>query len=315
MPASAVHTFTDPDDFATAVRGGSVEFTLKGLGEFAAKIIRVELQQLWTSGFSDSLPRVAHVALMSGRAAISFRTQPGPRLLVSGVEMEPTDLAWFSENHDANQLSSGPSSSAYMSLPVEEIASVGATMAGRDLTPPHDTMRVTPHPEVMTRLQRLHAAAMHLAETTPEIIANPDAARGLEQALVEAMVGCLSGGKVGEDRSAQRRHSLIMRRFRRAVEEDPGEALYIPELCKAIGVSDRTLRMCCQDQLGMGPKRYLLLRRMSLARRALRDGSPGTTSVTEIATQFGFWQFGRFAGIYKSLFGETPSATLYRAHQ
>jgi AraC-like DNA-binding protein len=103
-----------------------------------------------------------------------------------------------------------------------------------------------------------------------------------------------------------------MRRFRRAVEENPDQPVYIPELCGAIGVSDRTLRVCCQEQLGMSPKRYLLLRRMNLARQALRDGSPCTTTVTEIAAQYAFWQFGRFAGEYKSLFGETPSATLRR---
>ncbi len=62
----------------------------------------------------------------------------------------------------------------------------------------------------------------------------------------------------------------------------------------------------------MSPKRYLLLRRMHFARRALHDGSPGTRTVTEIAAQYGFWQFGRFAGEYKALFGEAPSATLHR---
>jgi len=54
------------------------------------------------------------------------------------------------------------------------------------------------------------------------------------------------------------------------------------------------------------------LRRMHPARRALRTGAPARTTVTEIATQSGFWQFGRFAGEYKSLFGETPSVTLHR---
>ena len=43
----------------------------------------------------------------------------------------------------------------------------------------------------MARLQRLHAAAGQLAKDAPEIIAHPEAARGLEQALIEAMVGCL----------------------------------------------------------------------------------------------------------------------------
>jgi methylphosphotriester-DNA--protein-cysteine methyltransferase len=172
-----------------------------------------------------------------------------------------------------------------MSLPVEDLVAVGATMIGCDLTPPADAKTFRPTPQAIARLRRLHAAAGRLAEEAPEIIANPDAARGLEQALIEALVGCLGQRESGEDRSGLRRHAMIMRRFRRAVEENPDQALYIPELCSAIGVSERTLRVCCQEQLGMSPKRYLMMRRMSLARHGLRDSSPDTTTVTEIATR------------------------------
>jgi AraC-like DNA-binding protein len=51
---------------------------------------------------------------------------------------------------------------------------------------------------------------------------------------------------------------------------------------------------------------------MYLARRALREAATDATSVTDVATRYGFWQLGRFAVEYQSLFGESPSATLRR---
>jgi AraC-like DNA-binding protein len=106
-----------------------------------------------------------------------------------------------------------------------------------------------------------------------------------------------------------------MRRFRRVVEENPGDPLYIPQICNAIGVSESTLRMCCQEHLGMPPKRYLVLRRMGLARKALRQADPAATSVTAIGTRYGFWELGRFAVEYQGLFGEPPSITLQRPRE
>jgi AraC-like DNA-binding protein len=62
----------------------------------------------------------------------------------------------------------------------------------------------------------------------------------------------------------------------------------------------------------MSPKRYLWLRRMHLTQRALRNADPEMTSVTEIATNYGFWELGRFSVTYRQLFGESPSITLRR---
>jgi len=162
----------------------------------------------------------------------------------------------------------------------------------------------------MAKLRRLHAAARGLAEDAPAVLSHPEVARGLEQALIEAMVHCLGSGEVREDRAAERHHAAIMRRFDRVIEQHLDQPLYVPELCKEVGASERTLLACCQEHLGMGPKRYLLLRRMHLVRRALRESSPAKATITEIATRFGFWQFGRLAVEYKALFGEAPSATL-----
>ena len=70
--------------------------------------------------------------------------------------------------------------------------------------------------------------------------------------------------------------------------------------------------MCIRDSFGMGPMHYLWLRRMHLARRALLGADPQATTVTKVATDYGFWELGRFSVDYRMLFGELPSASLHR---
>jgi AraC-like DNA-binding protein len=311
MPSSAVRTFSDPDDFAAAIRGATAAITVIGRGEFTSKHFRIDLHRLWMQTLSESLPRIVHAANLPSRAMISFHSSPGQELFSSGLEMHPTNFIRYSEGQSYYQRSSGPTRVSAMSLQLEDMAVVGEALAAVDLMPPRDASLITPPASAMAKLQRLHAAAGRLAEEAPEIIAHPEAARGLEQALIEAMVDCLAGHDARENSLAQAQHAIVMRRFRRVVEENPEHPLYIPEICKVIGVSSRTLQVCCHEHLGMGPKHYLLLRRMHFARQALRQASSDTT-VTEIATRYGFWQLGRFAVEYQSLFGESPSVTLAR---
>jgi len=101
-----------------------------------------------------------------------------------------------------------------------------------------------------------------------------------------------------------------MRRFRTVLDDNSDRPLHISEVCTIIRVPERTLRAACQEQIGMGPKQYLTLRRMNMARRHLRTEAPGTTTVAEVAMQYGFWHFGRFSETYRTLFGEPPSDTL-----
>ena len=171
---------------------------------------------------------------------------------------------------------------------------------------------VRPPPALMSRLLRLHKAATDLAATAPDILVHPEVARAMEQELVRAMFACLTDRATEERYRARRQRLMVMQRFEQILKARQDEPLYVTSVCTGIGVSERTLRLCCQEQLGMGPHRYLWIRRMILAHRALVLADATTKTVTEIANDHGFGELGRFAVAYRTLFGESPLVTLRR---
>jgi AraC family ethanolamine operon transcriptional activator len=94
------------------------------------------------------------------------------------------------------------------------------------------------------------------------------------------------------------------------VDQHQGEYLSVEQLASAAGVAERTLRDAFQQYFGMAPVRYLNRRTLHQVRRALKAADPIVATVTQIATQFGVWELGRFARDYRFLFGELPSETL-----
>jgi AraC-like DNA-binding protein len=312
MLSSSIRNYPDPERYETAFVGARVEVLPTRRGSFTARSVRVVFNRLWIARGEESGPCIKYLTQVPTRAFVTFLTRPGAEVHIDGLAMPVAGVMQHSQGHAYHERSAGPTIRAAMSLPIEDMAEAGIALAGCDLTPPRDTLRVTPPATAITKLLRLHAEASALAEAEPTVITHPEVARSLEESLVEAMVKCLRGPKTDEETWAHRCHETIMRRFRRVLEEDPDRPLYIPEICAAIGVPERTLRLCCHEHLGMGPKKYLLVRRMNLAQRALRTASPDVMTVTEIATQFGFWHFGRFSAAYRSVFGELPSVTLNR---
>ena len=199
-----------------------------------------------------------------------------------------------------------------MSLTPDDLAKTSYALLGRELSAPADTYRVRPDPSLLAHLRRLHSAAGRLASSAPEVLAHPEAALSLEEALTQAMIRCLTDGERLETNRSFRNHLLVMARLEDLLAAHPGRPLYLSEICAATKASERTIRICCQEYLGMGPVRYLWLRRMHLARGALLLASEGSATVTSIAMAHGFWELGRFSVAYRDLFGETPLASLRR---
>jgi transcriptional regulator GlxA family with amidase domain len=111
-------------------------------------------------------------------------------------------------------------------------------------------------------------------------------------------------------KDAAGRRATVLQRLHETLERNDGMPVRLTELCRDVGAPARTLRHYCRNSLGVGPIRYLHLQRLQLARASLLEANPGTTTVTDVATRFGFLELGRFAAMYRAQFGELPSATL-----
>jgi AraC family ethanolamine operon transcriptional activator len=105
----------------------------------------------------------------------------------------------------------------------------------------------------------------------------------------------------------------VVERAESYLRAHPDSAVPISQLCRIAGVSERGLRNAFHSVRGMSPKQYLLAERLHGVRRALCDSGRHPTTVTDVATNYGFFELGRFAASYREAFGEAPSDTLRAA--
>jgi AraC-like DNA-binding protein len=311
MGRSSISTFTDPQSFQAAIGPSQVEIVVPKNGDFQAELTRIELPRLWLQRARESLPRIAHSVASVKRPPIFFLADAHQAAMRhSGRELSFGELVVVGSGSTHHHRTEAPSHWATLSLARDDLAAIGHALVGHDLALPSVTSRLRPPVPLMLRLLKLHKAAGQRAKSAAGIPAQ--SARALEQAILHATVMCLTDGMPAEIDSAGRRHLAIVARFEEMLAANHNRALYLADICAEIGVSERTLRFICQEHLGMGPIRYLWLRRMHLAQQTLVLADPTKSTVTEIATDFGFWELGRFSVAYRALFGETPSGSLHR---
>ena len=152
-----------------------------------------------------------------------------------------------------------------------------------------------------------------LAEGNPSLFENNDIMTGIEHSLLETQLAVLNrtldAPPVRYGRGSKSRENTI-RRFIDFFKTNSYRPIHLLDLCFELDVSVRTLHYAFHEFYGVSPIRYLRLVRYAKVRRDLVSADPKTTTVTEIASRWHFWHFGRFSVEYKSLYGESPSATL-----
>lgn len=280
-------------------------------GPFVAHVAAVDLPSVRMRSVKECVPRIAHVHRPSQRVFLAFLPEESdPAVLVNGAEFGPGEVLLFGRDCQSHQRRTAPGGWVSLSVPSDALEDL-SHFAGQDLTVRADAARIA-SPGCWRRLSRLHRAVLRSPAEGIELTSNREALHGLDQLLLCGIANAMSSPMARADGPGRLRHKALLERFRCLLDENIDRALYLPEVCGALGISHRTLTHFCHEYLGMAPKKYFCLRRMHMARRALLDADSSCATVTEIATRYGFWELGRFSVLYRQLYAEKPSETFRR---
>lgn len=156
------------------------------------------------------------------------------------------------------------------------------------------------------KLRLLLIGAIETLQSDNAYAAAPALSNAFAADAARAVIECLSPDDNEQPLSlSETRCHAVVRDAQSLVLQQANANLSIEDICRTLEISRRTLQTCFQRTLGIRPTSYLRAVRLNAARRTLKQCG----SVTEAATAWGFWHFGRFAQDYKAMFAEPPSHT------
>lgn len=142
---------------------------------------------------------------------------------------------------------------------------------------------------------------------------SPLAAQHFERALIEGLLDTQLHSFSAEiaDQEAPSMTATV-RRAMRFCEDHAADPLTLGDIARAAGAGPRALQKGFKRHVGTTPMGYLRNVRLSHVHQELVAAAGDTTPgiVTAIALRWGFVHAGRFAYLYRQVYGSTPSQTL-----
>ena len=312
MAGGGTRTFLEPDHYEASLGQAQIQALILPRDKFRARLTWAELHNLQVLRCEEDAPRIAYLQFAPGLAFVTFSADSGPLPVWRGTQMQVGEIMFHGRGERLHQSTPGPFVWNVIAMDPAQLEYYGRALSGTPFSLPVEGRTLQPSRRIAVGLRRLHARICRLAETKPKVVSHFEIARAMEQGLIQMLVTCLTTASARAHGHAKRRHASIMVRFEEVLAEHLSRPLQMPELCALVAVSDRTLRLCCTQFLGMSPTQYVLLLRLDAVRRALRDANPHNANVAEIAHRFGFAELERFSETYQATFGEAPSTTLQR---
>jgi AraC-like DNA-binding protein len=132
---------------------------------------------------------------------------------------------------------------------------------------------------------------------------------GFREQVVDAVVAAFRTGAVSVRPTAATGPRGRLERALTFIRDHAREPIGVAEIAEIAGLTNRGVQQLFQREVGATPTEVLRTTRLEGTRTELREAGPDTL-IADIARGWQFRHLGRFAGLYRRTFGESPSETL-----
>ena len=176
---------------------------------------------------------------------VVLRPGTGPALPTwGGIVMQSRDILTLAAGSRTHVRTDNSCRWVTILVPALDLVRFGTAMVGDTFAVPVRIRRWQPPRVAGALLRRLHAAAIHTVEAGhPELIGR-EAAHGLDQQIIGALVECTSADSIVAEDPMQRRYQEIMVRFEMLLEKQYNNNVSVAEIAAALGVSQQVLHRC-----------------------------------------------------------------------
>ena len=302
-------SFSEFEEYAAAIQDVDLRCMVTGVKQLHWSRYYLELGSIHLQGGFEGCPMIFEGATHRGFWTF-YLQRSGDFGFVNGLHLDTESVTVAPPGAQFCFNSPGEFNSQTIHIPTEVLFPINIAPGWS-----HKSVRtLKPGFGLVNRLRTLIDRLIQASAIEPLVITEAAAVANFSETLLDTARQILgvANPPSGHDRLYVKHRHLVSAAVQ-LVDDRPERSLSINGLAQIAGVSERTLQSAFVGTLGMSPLKYLTLRRFHQAREVLQGAAPDELTVSSIATKFGFWDLGRFAGKYHGLFGEYPSETLRSA--
>lgn len=305
----------DPEAMEEAIQKSHFEHYLDSPGQFHGTILQATNARTRLDWGRYNLPVLARGLVPPDRMTLGVLLNERDESLFNGSVLSPGSMMLYGEGEELNVRLTPSSNWLSIQLDRPTLAEIGIEFpdsgfrcwdagAGRAL-----------RGQILKNAKFLESASQQTRWA--DTLAANQAINDVEDDVLLTLAGFSADKRIYSPRSWMRRRDRTLRIVRDAtsyMEANIEFPITISDLCLALNTNIKALERAFLRTYGLGPKQYLLKKRLSKLRQLLIYGSGKERALVDAYLSCGLSHFGRAALDYRAFFGEPPSVTLSRSH-